>query len=310
MIKKYKYKGVEWTDLESPKEKDVKDLAQAYSLDSLVVNELLTESIRAKVDHYDNYLYLILHFPVVDGLAGEQEEKPETREIDFIIGKKFIISTHYGPFPALEELGQIFEATEWFSGRAKEVHAGHIFFFIARRLYEALYPEIDKTNNDLEAIEAGIFEGEERLMVERISTVSRILIDFKKAIRSHREILRSLEEAGSELFGKEYGFYARALLGEYEKVANTLETSQEVLRELRDTNDSLLSTKTNQVIKNLTVMAFVTLPLTLMAGIFGMNTKTEFTPIVGLDQGFWFIIILMVLAALGMFSFFKYKKWL
>lgn len=304
MVKKYKYRGVEWINLESPSPTDIQEIASTYSIHQLVSQELAKESVRSRVDLHDEYLYFIFHFPLHNALPGARD----TREVDFIVGKNFLITTHYAPFPPIEELGGILENSEPFTGRHKALNAGHLFFFVARHLYEALFPMLEEMAIELEKIEAGIFQGREKEMVMRLSTASQKLIDFKKAVRSHRELLRSLEETGPLLFGSDFGFYARALTGEYEKVASLVTTNQEVLHELRLTNDSLLSTKTNEVIKTLTIMAFVTFPLTLVAGIFGMNTKN--TPLVGLENGFWLIITLMVLATLSMFSFFKYKKWL
>lgn len=307
MVKKYCYKGIDWIDLESPTQGDVKDIVKTYSLDSLVAAELFSKNPRVKIDNYDDYLYLALHFPIFNTRSNEFE----TREINFIIGKNFIISTHYGPFSAVEELGQIFEATEWFSGRDKEVHGGHIFFFIARGLYEALYPLIDKVNKDLKIVRDSIFETKEKLTIEQLSDISQTLINFKKPLRSNKEIFSPLlVEAGSLLFGEEYGFYAQSLLGECEKVISELETSQETLNELHQTNNSLISIKTNKIIKKLTLIVSVILPIILIAAIFSMNTKLEFTPILGLNRGFWVIIILMAIIALSIYSFLKNKKWL
>jgi len=95
---------------------------------------------------------------------------------------------------------------------------------------------------------------------------------------------------------------------EYEHVRHALMNARELLAELRTTNDSLLYAKQNEVMKTLTIMAFVTFPLTLLAGIFGMNTA--YTPLVGRSYDFWIVIGIMLALTVLFFSFFKYRKWL
>jgi magnesium transporter len=203
MVKKYTYKGIVWVNLESPTQKDIEEVAREYRIHDIVAEELAAPSIRSKVDSHDDYVYFIFHFPVREASPGDADRS----EIDFVVGKHFIITTHYAPFPPLEELGEILETRGPLIGKNKILNAGHLFFFIARHLYETLFSPLEAMTLELEDIERGIFEGQERAMVIRLSTASQRLIDFKKAIRSHRELLRSLEETGPLLFGSDFGFY-------------------------------------------------------------------------------------------------------
>jgi magnesium transporter len=99
-----------------------------------------------------------------------------------------------------------------------------------------------------------------------------------------------------------------SLLGEYERVRHTLEHLREWLQELRETNNSLLSTKQNDIMKNLTVMAFITFPLTLFSSLFAIDARHK--PIVGMPYDFWIILGIMLVTAAAFFGLFKYKKWL
>jgi hypothetical protein len=202
MVKKYTYKGIVWVNLESPTQKDIEEVAREYRIHDIVAEELAAPSIRSKVDSHDDYVYFIFHFPVREASPGDADRS----EIDFVVGKHFIITTHYAPFSPLEELGEILETRGPLIGKNKILNAGHLFFFIARHLYETLFSPLEAMTLELEDIERGIFEGQEREMVIRLSTASQRLIDFKKAIRSHRELLRSLEETGPLLFGSDFGF--------------------------------------------------------------------------------------------------------
>jgi magnesium transporter len=98
------------------------------------------------------------------------------------------------------------------------------------------------------------------------------------------------------------------LSGDYDRLANEMKSNRASLLELRDTNNSLLTTKQNEIMKIFTIMAFVTFPLSLFASLFGMNTVG--TPILGNRLDFWIIVGIMFAAASVFFAFFKYKKWL
>ena len=121
-------------------------------------------------------------------------------------------------------------------------------------------------------------------------------------------LLTSLSEAGRVFFGNDFSNHLNSILGEYFRIKNSMSVHNDTLYELRETNNSLLSTKQNEVMKVLTIMAFVTFPLSLIASIFGMNTKN--IPIVGGAFDFWIVMGIMGFAAFMMFIFFKKRNWL
>ena len=145
-------------------------------------------------------------------------------------------------------------------------------------------------------------------MVAELSQTARVIHDFKQSLLPHEEMLASLEPVGGRLFGVEYGYYVRELVGVYRRIERKLGNLHDSLHELRATNDSLLSTKQNEIMKILTIMAFVTFPLSLISSIFGMNTV--YLPIVGTPGDFWYVVGGMATLTLGFFIFFKSKKWL
>lgn len=304
MIKKFNYKDIEWIDVESPTKSDITDLSKEYNIE-LIAGELREPSLRPKVDSFDDVILLILHFPIFD----KKHKKVRVREVDFILGKKFIITAHYEPVAPLHEMPDIFSFEKTLSESAKRnLHSGYLFYAIVRHIYDSLEEELLYINDHLEKIEDEIFKGHEQEMVASISVVGRQLIDFRRAIKAHGEILSSFEKVGGKFFGVHFLHYVSFISGDYYRIWNLAEGSKDILHELRTTNDSLLTTKTNNTMKYLTVMAFVTFPLSLLAGIFGMNTT--FIPIVGHKYDFWLIVGMMATITTGFFAFFKYKKWL
>lgn len=304
MITTYKHKKLTWINLEAPTVEDVESLMKKYSIPPLVAQELLHPTMRPRVEAHPNVLYLILHFPIFD----PKKQGSEGREVDFIIGKNFLITTHYTTIDPLHEFSKMFEVNSILDKSNIGDHAGFLTFYILRKLYDFSLRELDHINEKIEIIEENVFNNNEKDMVEIISTVNRDLLNFRQAIKPHKEILASLERTGTKFFGDEFSYYLTNVTGEYFKVANQMDLHKETLMDLRETNDSLLSTKTNEIMKILTIMAFVTFPLSLIAGIFGMNTKT--LPIVGMPGDFWIVIGAMVGITVLMFVYFKKKKWM
>lgn len=304
MIQKYKTSSLVWIDLNSPTNEEIRQIASEYRIHPLVTHELAIPTLRAKVDLYDDLIYLILHFPS----NRKDIDTINDQEVDFVIGKDFIITTRYGEVDALISFSKTFEVESILEKGSMGKHAGFIFFAMITRIYDDLLHRIEGLKEDAAVIESEIFKKKEKEMVIKISEVSRQLLDFKRATSLHCEVLRSFEVAGEKFFGNDFRFYLRSIMGTCYKLESAIKNTMEYLGELRETNNSMLSTKQNEIMKVLTIMAFVTFPLSLIAAIFGMNTKT--LPIVGTQNDFWIIIGIMIALATSFFIFFKYKKWL
>ena len=303
MLTKQTCRNITWIDLESPTPSETRSLMEEYGLHFLVAEELLTPTLRPKVDIYENCIYLILHFPTVT----HSHDKHSEQEIDFIIGKNFFITAHYGFIDSLDREKRLFDVNAILKKCNIGDHAGFLFFSMIKELYATSIAELDVIHKNLDDIENRIFKGEERLMVGVLSKMNRKLLNFKKAISQHKEVLESLEIAGRKFFGPDFSYYLRAITGEYYKVAALLEGTKEISDELQETNNSLLTTKTNDIMKTLTIMGVITFPSMLLASLFSMNT--DFWPIVGVQNDFWVIVGIMAAVTIGFFAFFKYKKW-
>jgi magnesium transporter len=302
MLTKYTHKNIVWIDLESPTKEEVYKVMNEYSIHPTIAEELLLPTMKPRVDLHDNFIYLILHFPAFRHTHHYQQNQ----EIDFIIGKNFIITTRYDTIDPLHKFSKIFETNSILDKSDIGTHAGFVFFFMIKKLYKSLEHELEYISDALEKIEEDIFKGREREMVISLSIVSRDLLNFKQAMHAHKEVLSSFEEAGVEFFGKDFTHHVKSIIGEYYKVNSMIEMHNDSLNELRQTNDSLLTTKQNEVMTTLTIMAFLTFPLSLIASIFGMNTKI--LPIVGNPNDFWIIIGIMLVLIFIMFIYFKIKK--
>lgn len=303
MISVYKHKKLTWVDLELPTPDEVKELMRKYSIHPLIAEELLKPSIRTKVDTYKNSIYLILRFPIF-----EQDKKTSVSyEMDFVIGKNFLITAHYKPITPLYEITKIFEVGSMLGEDYLIKNTGVLVFFIIRQLYDFALRQLEHIQKKIEKIEENIFRGREQEMVETISLTHRDMLDFQRAIHAHESILDSLQRAGEKFFGYEFTHYGNKMKGELLRIKSLLQASMDTIKSLQTTNDSLLTDKTNSIMKMLTLMAFITFPLMLFSSIFSMNTT--YTPILGARGDFWIILSLMLVSMTTMIFVFKRKKW-
>ncbi len=303
MLNRFTHRNLTWIDLEKPTQAEVEAVVVEFHIHPFIIDELLTPSIRPKAELHGNAIYLIMHFPT----RTDTHEALLEKEVDFLIGKDFIITAHYDSFDPIYAFQKMFRVSSILARHHIGDHAGHLFYSIIKVIYHELELQLDDINRDLKKIERKIFEGLESRMVREISETNRRILDIQQTIRYHEETLRTFSAVSKQFFGSNYGYQLEAITSEYLKVANTVKGHKEILRDLKETNDSLLTTKTNQVMKVLTFITFTALPFSLTTGILGMNAS--FTQEVTTGT----ILIIFALASLVgicVYLYFKKRTWI
>lgn len=307
MTKTYSYRGLVWIDMESPLENEISSIVKRYDLHPLVGEELRSSSTLAKIELFKEYILVVLTIPVrtkKDGLYTVVD-----REIDFVIGKNFLITNRTTSIEQLEYFAKVFETNSIIDKNEKIEHAGNLFYYMIKRIYTGMFEDLDNIRDSLLNAENKIFKGNERGMVAILSNLSRELIDFKQTARIHREIWdQMISDSNDSLFGSDYAPYISDMRDEFNRIHELIGNCRELLIDLRETNDSLLSTRQNEIIKTLTLVAFIFYPLTFIASLF--TIPSPFTPIVNHPQGWNALLAVMVILSGAMWWFFKKKKWL
>ena len=246
---------------------------------------------------------MILYYPVYS--KENQETRP--RELDIIVTKNVLITSHYR---SILPLRNIFDGCNIKSGLRKKYmswSAGFLLFSILSSIWKSYMVKMDRINSKVEMIENRMFKGEERKMVREISVVKMDIINFWRIIEPQVEILESLSKEGTIFFGEKFTPYFSDILGTASRAWNSLKTFKETILALEDTNQSLLSTKTNEVIRVLTVFSVILLPLTLIASIWGMNISLPFSESA---SGFSIILLIMLFSMFFLIFYFRKKRWM
>ncbi|MFA5934513.1 MAG: CorA family divalent cation transporter [Candidatus Paceibacterota bacterium] len=304
MIKKNTNKLITWVDVENPTTEEIRSLMEEFNLTPSVARELQLPTYKQKISFYNDYLYMVMHFPAF----RHSHKGGEDQEIDFIVGKNFIITTRYEQIDALEKFSKDFEVNNILDKGIMEDNAGYVLYYIIKELYKAMSDEIDSIKDSLKIIEDKIFKGEEKEMVTEISKTNHKLININRTILSHKEVLESLEKTGENIFGNNFVENFSKILNEYYRIESNLKSDIELLSGIRGTNDSLLSSKQNGTMKILTIITFLALPFSVITGFFQMNTKN--TPLVGSNYDWQIVVVTEIIVVILLFILVKIKKWM
>ena len=183
-------------------------------------------------------------------------------------------------------------------------------FSLLDNLIDACLPMLDHVSEDLEEIEKHVFEGKEREMLHEIARIKRDLIDFRRAIKPQRSVLELFDKKAQRIYGMEIKRLSQEVIGSNIRVWNVLENHRELITSIEQTNNSLLSHKLSDIMKILTIVSFITFPLSVVTGFFGMNVYDSLPIVKSNPNAWWIILAMMLVSAITMFIYFKIKKWL
>ncbi len=300
-------RGLVWIDTQSPTDEEISALVKRYDLHPLVGEELRNTPSPAKIDFHKDYTLVVLILPVRIKKNGSYTVV--NREIDFVIGRNFLITAHSDGIDQLEYFAKIFETNAILNKDSKIDHPGHLFYYMVMRLYAGAYEDLENIRDLVIRAEENIFSGHERKMVEVLSELSRELIDFRETARAHRDIWAVMIEGKDKiLFGDEFAPYVKDIRDEFTRIHELINNSRELVGDLRETNDSILNTKQNDIMKTLTIINFIFIPATFIAALF--TIPASYVPLVENDTGWAILFGIMVLITLVIWYVIRRKKWL
>lgn len=302
MISEYSYNGISWKDIYSPDHEDVKEITQAFAVNPIISQELLTPTRKPKVDLFKDYIYLVLHFPAI-----RHSHKEIDQEIDFIIGKNFLVTAHYDNIEKLQEFAKKVEVGSITEDKSLGEHGGFLFYRAVKTLYGGMLDELESIKSRLDEVETGVFSGKEMTVVKKISDIGRDLLAFKKTLKPHGETLELFSVAALKMFGDDFNFAIKDMRNEYRKIENDLNSYLEILDSIRETNIMLVSTKQNEIMKIITVIAFILLPLSIISSL--LQVEIIYQSIMNVPIAASVIAIIMIIAPLALYEYTRSRKW-
>ena len=298
-------RGLRWIDVEHPSKAEIDKLDKEFpSFHPLTLEDTLSPIQRPKVDVFEDHLFVVLHFPLYE----RKSRRITSSELDIFVGKDFVVTLHDG---RIKQLVDLFEDTLDQKTLRSEIFskgAGYLLYSILNRILDSTFPILYKIDVDLDIIEDKIFEGENlSKLIEEVSLQRRSVLNYRKIISPQRPVMLQLHDRLPDIGIKVMGVYYNDLIDYIEKIWQTLEEQKEVVDGLHDSIVALVNTLTNEVVRVLTVITVVFLPLTLIASVFGMNVQLPFAD---KPLGLEIIIGAMLVILVTMVFVFRKLKWL
>ena len=304
-----KGKKVSWIDIHRPTKDDIEYLRKTYKFHPVILEELKQPSFRARVEHYDDYLFLVFHMPHYD-FATRTSVK---REIDFLITKDSIITVHHDRLEAFEIFERTLEKNANVRERAFEKSSGVLLYYLVNSIHDFSIRQLHHIEEKVGSLTKDILGKNEYEMLERISYAKREILDYQIISEPQKILLDSLREVGLQFWGENLRIYLTDLIGDQAKIAQRLETYSRIVESLENTNTQLLSTHTNTIMQRFTILAFLTFPIVLYTGFFSPffeiqpGPQTPVSPKIFLIGLFALFVIIVCIA--GTLIALKKKRW-
>jgi magnesium transporter len=297
--------GLRWVKIEEPGPLEQAWLEENFDFHALDLEDVLSRNQRPKIDVYDDYLFIVLHFPIFDPAAG----RLGAGELDLFVGPGFLVSIPNQPLQPVEYLFERCRQKEELRDQLFVRGSGYLLYRVVDDSFDYCFPMLRKIANKLDVLEEDIFEGRSEEVVRDISNVKQEIINFRRVIRPQRPVLRDLERVKERYLSPDIDLeiYFDDIVDAQERIWDLLENYKEVVEALEDTNESVISHRVNDILRVLTSISVIVLPLTLLASIWGMNVGV---PGEGDTTAFWVVTASMAVLLISMVAYFRRRGWL
>jgi magnesium transporter len=297
--------GLRWVNIEEPGAPERGWLEEHFEFHALDLEDVLSRNQRPKIDTYDEYLFIVLHFPIFDPSVG----RLGTGELDLFVGPDFLITIPNQPLQPVEYLFERCRSKEELREQLFSRGSGYLLYRVVDDSFDYCFPMLRKIGNKLDALEEEIFEGRSEEIVRDISNAKQEIINFRKVIRPERPVLRDLESVKHRYLAPDLDLeiYFDDIVDANERIWDMLENYKEVVEALEESNESVISHRVNDILRVLTSISVIVLPLTLLASIWGMNVGV---PGEQSNTAFWIVVGAMFAILVGMVAYFRRRGWL
>jgi magnesium transporter len=295
--------GLTWVHLDRIDQSAVEALAERFGWHELDLEDVLSKRQRPKIDEYPDYLFIVLHFPAYD----KNVQRLNAGELDVFLGPDYLATLPNTELLPVSRLFARVRDDERLRDDLFSKGSGRLLYEVLDDLYDYCFPILDKIAYKLDVIDDDIEEGLTHEIVRDIHKVKQEIISYRKIIKPQRPALRLLERHVERFLPEQLELYFDDLVDASERIWDLLDNYKEVVEALEATNESAISHRQNDVLRVLTLISVMLLPLTLIASVFGMNVAF---PGEASREAFWLILVGMAVTAVGLLALFRYKRWL
>jgi magnesium transporter len=285
-------------------EQTLKQLGYTFKLHPLVLEDVVNVPHRPKVDFYENHVLIIMQMvrtkETGSGVSGEQ--------VSFVIGQEFLVT--FQEEPEWDSFEPVRDRIRRGVGTIRTKGADYLAYALLDTIVDSFFPVLESIGEELEELEDEVVENPTRATIEKIHRLRRGLMKLRRYIWPQRNVLNSLIRDGGELISADVRIYLQDVYDHIVQVVDILETYREIASSLMDVYLSSISNRMNEVMKLLTVISTVFIPLTFIAGVYGMNFNPEASPF-NMPELDWYwgyvacLAVMFMIAAVLIYFFWK-----
>jgi magnesium transporter len=279
----------------------VEKVGKLFSIHPLVLEDISNTTQRPKLEEYDDYIYIVMK------MVSYSSDTHETliEQISLIVGKDFVISFQERKGDTLESLRNRIRNGK---GRIRKLGSDYLAYGIADSIIDHYYTVLEQISEHIEELEEELLVSPNQKILNSIYKLKQELVFLRKSVWPTRGMIGELQRSEHKLISKSIDVFLRDLYDHIIQVIDTVETFRDILSGMLDLYLSTISNKMNEVMKVLTIFAAIFIPLTFIAGIYGMNF--DYMPELQTRWGYFGVLGLMAFLGFGMIFYFKRKSWI
>lgn len=300
--------SVSWVDVKGLGSEDIlQRLGNVFNLHPLVLEDVVNVPQRPKVEEHGDQLLIIARMVTLH----EDDKTFESEQVSLILGKHYLLTVQEEP--RYDCFGSIRERIRTDKGAIRRSGPDYLAYALIDAIIDGFFPVLEAYGEQLEDLEDEVVANPTRQTLQKIHSIKRELLTLRRAIWPQRDSINALIRDGSKLFSDEVLLYLRDCYDHAIQVLDMVETYREVASSLMDVYLSSVSNRMNEIMKFLTVISSIFIPLTFIAGVYGMNFSTDKSPLNMPELNWYFgypaCMAVMIAIAVSMVLFFKRKGW-
>lgn len=302
MIENIRNNTLTWYHIVNPSDSDISFLQENFNFHPLDLEDLRSKTQRPKLDEYDDYYFLIIHFPIFD----KANRFIRTSEVKVFWGKDYIITianSHWIVRNLFNSTKENEKIREEMMSKSSDI----LLYEILDRLLDESFSLVTRLGEEVEMINTELFRKKAERTIERISVTRRNIIMLDTIFKPQLRLFHKFESGDVSGYVEEMEEYWGDILDKYQKIWDLTEDYEEIVEGLSKTFDSLQTNRTNEIMKVLTLISSILLPLTLIASIYGMNIVLPFQEH---PLAFWIVAGSMAAIVISFIIYFKRKKYM
>ena len=275
-------------------------LGESFGFHPLALEDVMNGGQRPKAEDFGDYIFITVRLPI----KAETKSSIRMEQVNIFLGPKYVLT--------ISDYGDIFEPVlrriKENRGRIRKMKAGYLAYAIMDVVLDHLFPVMETVGDQIESLEDEIQENPSSEIVREIREIKRDLLTVRGSIWPMGEVINTLQREEPELIADATKLYLRDAHDNTIQISDIVESYRDILSEMFNVYLSVKADSTNEVMKILTIFAAIFIPLTFMAGLYGMNF--EFMPELRWRPAYFILLGLMALVAIAMLRFFRKRGWL